>query len=500
MSTKANIMAHQHVFRVPWVRLACIIVIVAGCLGAMAFAPVRETVHGWFGGKSDASAPANTTKKTVELIDADPKYGLLVNDEAMAALEIKTVEVKPAQEPQPLPPQIGRVNYDNDRLFVSRTPFPGTLVKFRKVIDTTGSFIPTHYRPIRWGDRIKQGDLLAVVWSQQFGAAKAALVDAISALRLSKKALTRYADLMQKGAGNVTSFNAAERQVELDTNTYNTAERSLKMWRLPKEEIDKLKEEAQALSEQTKRRSTDEEVNWARVEIKAPKFSDDPKRELVIIEKNATLGEVVDPSRDTPLFRLADLSQLQIWVHPPEEYIPLIREQLERTGAVKWAVRFDIDPPGTPPLELDIHQISPSLDPNQQRPMLIGYLPNIANKVLIGQTLTATIFLPPDPNTMEIPTEALNQVDGQNLVFVESKDRQNAFFIRRVPVVKTFQKKTFVRSTLTPEEEVLSKTEQSKGRRSLQPLLPGERVVTRSVMELTTALENAMSTKKTNAQ
>jgi multidrug efflux pump subunit AcrA (membrane-fusion protein) len=499
MSLKANLMARPQLSRFPWVRIAGIAVVVAGCLGAMAFSPVRETVHGWFSGSADGEKAGDAAKKNVALVEVDGKHGLRVNEEAVKGLQVTSMEVKPANESQPLTPQIGRVNYDNDRLFVSRTPFPGTLVEFRRIPDVNG-YSPTQYRPIRWGDRVKQDDLLAVVWSQQFGTAKAALVDAISALRLSKGALARYADLMEKGAGNVTSFKAAERQVELDTISYNNALRSLKMWKLPNEEIEKLKKEAQLLSEKRQGRGTDEEVNWARVEIKAPRFCDDPKRELVIIEKNVTQGEVVDPSRDTPLFRLADLSQLQIWMHPPEEYLPLIRKQLDRAGRVTWAIRFDIDPPGTKPLELDIHQISPSLDPNQQRPMLIGYLPNPDNKYLIGQTLTATVYLPPDPDTVEIPTEALNQVEGQNLVFVESKTDKDTYFIRRVAIFKVFQKKAFVRSKLTPEEQQLSKEELSKGRRPLEPLLPGERIVTHSVMELTTALENAMSARQSKAR
>src|SRR5205085_6575741 len=129
------------------------------------------------------------------------------------------------------------------------------------------------------------------------------------------------------------------------------------------------------------------------------------KRELVIVEINTKQGDIVDPSRETPLFRLADLSRLQIWVYPPVEYLPLIRERLERgSGALKWQIRFQDDPPITPPLELDISRVSPSLDPNQQRPVLVGYLPNPDGRFLVGQPLTATIFLPPEPNTVEIPT------------------------------------------------------------------------------------------------
>jgi multidrug efflux pump subunit AcrA (membrane-fusion protein) len=132
--------------------------------------------------------------------------------------------------------------------------------------------------------------------------------------------------------------------------------------------------------------------------------------------------------------------------------------------------------------------------------MVIGYLPNPENKFLVGQPLTATIFLPPDPDTVAIPTDALNQVEGQNLVFVENVTGKNEFFIRRVQVVKSFQKTTFVRSKLTAEEEALAKDEEKKGRRPMRPLLPGERVITRHVLELTSALESALSSQKSQAE
>jgi multidrug efflux pump subunit AcrA (membrane-fusion protein) len=39
-------------------------------------------------------------------------------------------------------------------------------------------------RPLRYGDRVKQGQLLAVVYSQPLGAQKATLVDAINLAQL----------------------------------------------------------------------------------------------------------------------------------------------------------------------------------------------------------------------------------------------------------------------------------------------------------------------------
>jgi cobalt-zinc-cadmium efflux system membrane fusion protein len=216
---------------------------------------------------------------------------------------------------------------------------------------------------------------------------------------------------------------------------------------------------------------------------------------LTVVEKNTHVNDMVDPINSPPLLKLADLSRLQIWAHPPEEYLPLLREKLQKGGAERprWHVRFQSDPPGTPPLELDIVQIAPSLEPNQHTPMVTGYLDNKENKYLIGQFVTVTIFVPPDRDTVEIPTDALNDVEGQALVFVEkNKDRQE-YELRRVAVVRRFKEVTFVRTQLTPEEEKLSQAEVERKRRPLQTLQPGERVVTRGVVEMTAALESLAS-------
>src|SRR5262249_40687550 len=151
-------------------------------------------------------------------------------------------------------------------------------------------------------------------------------------------------------------------------------------------------------------------------------------------------------------------------------------------------VRFQSEPANTPPLELDVLQIAPSLEPNQHTPMVIGYLDNPAGKYLIGQFVTATLFMPPDPDTVEMPTDALNEAEGRPLVFVQAPEQPREFTLRRVAVVRRFKDVTYARTRLTPEEEQTSREEVRRGRRPIQPLLPGERVVTRGVVEMTAAL------------
>src|SRR5262249_34094253 len=116
-----------------------------------------------------------------------------------------------ATEQRELPPQIGTLGYDNERWAVVRSRFPGELVEITQVPapkaelsaapwPPTSEFLMKKTRPLEVGDRVRKGDLLAVVWSKELGEKKGALVDAVIDLRLEQDRLTRYTKLVQEGA------------------------------------------------------------------------------------------------------------------------------------------------------------------------------------------------------------------------------------------------------------------------------------------------------------
>jgi multidrug efflux pump subunit AcrA (membrane-fusion protein) len=221
------------------------------------------------------------------------------------------------------------------------------------------------------------------------------------------------------------------------------------------------------------------------------------KRQLTILEKNTHIGDIVDQTNfGTTLFKVADMSRLQIWVHPPEEYLPIIEKGLERNGngngGIKWHIRLQADPEGTPPLVLDIDRIAPSFEPTQHNPMVIGYIDNKKGRYRVGQAVTATIFVEPERDTVEVPTDALNEIKGQSFVFVRDGEKSNDFSCRRVVVVQRFKDFSIVKSVLGDADRERSEQEVKEGRWPFRPLLPGEHVVTRGVVELTTALETLL--------
>jgi membrane fusion protein, heavy metal efflux system len=431
------------------------------------------------------------TSDALALIQDENKIpGLRITADIERSFGIVPTLVQQATDSRALPPQLGTLNYDSERLFIVRPRFQGELVEVRQVPEVPG-LSGYRTRAMRFGDTVKQGSELAVLWCKDLGEKKAALVDAVISYRNSAETVERQSELLKNGSISLANFKASEKQLQSDANAVLTAERTLKIWKMTDEEIADIKKEANIIHDQKKTRDSSQEKEWAKLIVTAPKFSANPNQELVVIEKNTSIGDLVDPGRDTPLFRLADLTRLQVWVHPSEEYLPLLRDVMA-SGAdhpARWQLRFQSDPTA-PPVESEISLISPSLDGIVRTPMLIGYLDNPDRKYLVGQFVTAAISLPPPKDAVQIPTDAINSVEGLDLIFVADPTTPRQYFQRRVAVVHRSKDTTLVRSKLTSEDERLSQIEIARGRPPLAPLKPGEKIMNRGVIELTAALDN----------
>jgi len=462
--------------------------------------------------KEEADVPAQVKPGAAKVIyDAKGTPGLALTKAAINGLQIKPVPVKFAVKARPLPPQIGTINFDNETLFAIPSRFPGEVAEIKKVDDPPDPNSPTGTkptaRPLRYGDRVKQGEVLCVVHSVAIGTAKAALVDAVCSLALSQDTLDRQRVVFADGALSLSTWRQSERQVLADSNTVLTAERTLLTMKMTESEVQDVKDEAKRIAalakdETFKRDAKSESERWSRVEVTVPWFDKaHPDRELVVVEKNTNLYAMIDPiATGTALFKLADLTRVQIWVHPAEEYLPTFRKMLDspEPGGPFWNVSVPAYPDDKlPPMKFT--QIAPSLEPFQHAPMLMGYLDNPkGSKYVIGQFLTATIDLPPELDTLEVPTEAINEMGGEALVYLQPDAKKDEFILKRVAIVQRFKDATLVRMKLTEveREENQRNAKLENPKRTIEPLSAGDRVVTRGVVELTTALANLLLEEK----
>jgi cobalt-zinc-cadmium efflux system membrane fusion protein len=506
-------------FRLPKVAVAILgvvglAILVAVLAGSGVVQPMLDRLREHPADKEPAKEEPNRSHELVR--DAQGRLMLKLSEEAARSLDISAetiVPARPATEPRPLPALDGQLAYESDGLYPIRPRFAGEVEDLGQVDpegleeDGNGSSKQVsgrwqETRPVGFGDTVKgpyfdakgrrhPGQLLAVIWSKDLGDKKAALIDALIDLRRDTQRLQELKAAWEKNAIPYSTYYEAQRTVQKDTNAANAAERTLRIWRLDDEDIAAIKKEAAAIQEA--KRDPKKERDWARVEVRAP-------HDGIIVEKNTNLRDWVDPTNSPPMFKVADLRRLAVWANAPEKLRPILQKLLAEGGLkrLRWQIRL-IAEPKAPPLEGPVLRIAPSVDPNNRNMLVIGRVDNPGGRLIVGQLITATIFVQPEPDLVTVPTTALNEQDGQSLVFIQPDPKKLEFQLRRVAVAERFKDVVLVRSKLTPADERESAQAAGRGLQKLEPLSPQgaqghfDRVVTQGVPMLTEALRDLVA-------
>jgi cobalt-zinc-cadmium efflux system membrane fusion protein len=462
-------------------------------------------------GEPTTTAPTETT--AVELVRdragkpiAPPT--LRLTQRTAKALGVTPDGIVAAKTPvglRALPPQMGTLAYDSDRLYSVFSRFAGQVSEIMDCpADQRGS-IPLKPNPgaktgqqpppkersrqFTVGDRVKKDQLLAIVWSRDLGDKKAALIDAIIDLRRDNDRLNDLEKLYYEGSVSAATYYEAQRTVKKDISARNAAERTLRIWKLTDAEIDEVIKEAKTIKEEL--RDPKVETNWARVEVRAPSDG-------VIVEKNTHIDGWVDPSNfATPMFRIADLTKLQVWLSPSEEYLPVLQEFLKKPSStpLEWEIYLQAEPKA-PPLTGTLLRMGTSVDYAQHTPLLVALIDNPKANLLVGQFVLATLSIALEDNLVEIPTTAVNEEKGQSVVFVQrdGDGKELDFTMRAVSVAYRFKDTVYVRSAPPAAADDAA----ADGFR-VEGLKAGDRVVTQSVVELTQALRDLVAKEKLSA-
>jgi cobalt-zinc-cadmium efflux system membrane fusion protein len=444
-------------------------------IGVAAMPMVRGSIKDWWvqhgpNKAGEAQEPESSAKLVPGMKDT-----LELPRDVVQKLGIQTAEIHAARQTRPLQ-LTGSLNFDPDHLAPVRARFAGEVVEIGQVEapPENATNFHTEHRLVRYGDRVTKGQLLAVVWSSDLGKAKGDLVAALTQLKLDEAGLRRMQPLYEKGDLSEAAIQAQEQRVASDRNTAGTAENALRTWRVPEEEIQAVKDEAERIFREGGKRNLERQRNWARVEVRAP-------LDGIIVEKTVVLHNLVDTSTD--LFKVADLKWLTVWAHAFEEDLPAL--QALTPDQRHWEVRLQAEP-RSKPLPGRIAVIGPVIDPNQHTAQVMGYVHNQAETLKVGQFVTATVQLPPPPGQVAVPTSALDEDGETSVVFVQEDPSKPRFTRKLVDVTQRGEQFVLVRARL-------SAADKKEGR---SPLRPGERVVTAGVVELEAALEDAVNGAK----
>jgi cobalt-zinc-cadmium efflux system membrane fusion protein len=426
---------------------------------------VLSGVGVWWAQKLLAQKPdpaaAPDSSEGLQLVARAPEMIQLPADVAQT-LQIQTAVAVASTTPRSLELS-GTLALDPNRLSHVHARFPGELVEVGKVAGT--------HQPIAFGRPVRRGQMLAVIWSQDLGEKKSEFVGALSQQQEDENTLARLARPAAAGAIPDRTMSDAQCKVELDRVATARALRTLETWRVPKQDIDSLRQEAKRLLG-TAGPSQAERTQWAKLELTAP-------LDGTVVQSNVVLGDLVDNTTD--LFQIADLSRLQVIAHAYEEDLPALDDI--PPGQRAWSICVGGGPEAITRMG-QFDQVGCIIDPNQHTALMMGWVDNADGRLRVGQFITARMELPPVKHEVSIPATALLEEAEKQMVFVQPDPARLQFVRRRIAVTRRFPDRVLVRSQLTPEQVKLG----------MEPLRAGDRVVTTRVVQLSAGLVGLKAT------
>jgi cobalt-zinc-cadmium efflux system membrane fusion protein len=386
----------------------------------------------------------------------------------------------------------GSLAFNPDRLAKVQARFPGEVVDLPEYdfYEESPTGTVTKRRPLRFGDPVKKGQVLAVVWSKDLGEKKSELVDSLVKLHLDEVNLARFEDAYREGAVPEAVVRQARSAVSADLNAVARARRTLHIWRVSDPEIKDIEAEADRIIKSKTRKDLDkldrrqEDKNkWARVEVHAP-------FDGVIVEKNVTPNTILNDTT-VDLYKVADMRKLAVFANAYEEDLRQLQDLQKRLfpRRIPWRVYLTADP-SRAPLEglgpggqAEVDRIGYIVDPNQHTNLAIGLVKSAEGRLRVGQFVTATVNLPPPPGVVSVPSSALVEDGKESVVFVQPDPKRPRYTLKRVVVTQRFQDVAYVRSRISDEQR----------KAGLSELRPGEWLVTGGAVELKAALEEVQA-------
>jgi membrane fusion protein, heavy metal efflux system len=394
-----------------------------------------------------------------------------------------------AQRPSPNMKRLvlpGTTALEPTKLVRMRARFaPARVVEVGRVWVFAPSSKRPEHRELTAGDKVKKGDLLAVLYSADVVSKRDELLDDLVQLELDQRIL----DHIEKNRQAVPDvyYLTQLRTVQGDRTEVARALENLKMWDIPQEEIEALFAEAKKLSAdkdawlktpeaqwvrrdgQTKgaeaRRHKEARSPWGLISLRAP-------IDGVIVERSLHLDEMV-VDNTINLFQIADLSRLLVLANCPEDSLASL--EVLRGNERRWTVRAsgaDL----SAGIEGSIEEIDYAIDPVQHTAVIKGHIENPGGQIRLGQYVKVTVNVPLPDDVVEIPVDALLEDGKQSLVFVMSDNAGHEYTKRRVKVIERLEHKVLVRTTPIPKEEQPTAAEAEQRLLPIEPLTVGERV------------------------
>jgi len=437
--------------------VAVLLLLGAGIAGAWLYGPKFVTAWEPAGGKSaEVGVGRDASRAGGGYLELTPKQVKLNG--------LRTAAVTAPTRPRTLTLR-GNLMIDPARLVHVHARFPGQIVELAMKEEPNPSYPegPPRRRPVGWMDDVEKDQMMAVVLSRELGEKKSELMDAQIRLWTDERILEGY----RREENAMTAKEMAEqmRLVDVGRTSVRRARNTLRSWLLTRDEVEAVVAEARRIHKEGADVDDIDQDEWARAVVPAAITG-------TIVERNVTMGEIVDPNDD--LYKLADLTELIALLHVYEEDLPYLRSMPKPIAST---LRLNSNPAaGEISCFLEFGDL---IDPSEHMALVFGHVPNPEGNFTAGQFINATIELPPEEGVVEIPTRALVEDGERSVVLVQDPSNPTRFSSRRLSVVRRYHDRVYVRSVLTEEQT----------RQGMEELHEGEHVIAAGALELKEALQ-----------
>jgi len=284
------------------------------------------------------------------------------------------------------------------------------------------------------GDYVRKGQILARYHADEvrdsrakYHAAQAELARAQAAAALAQRNLERAGTLLELKAASQQQVDQARQ----DAVAAQSAVRSAQI------EVDRLKDLLEDdLRVPAEPKAGDETADQVPIIAPASGF---------ILEKNVTLGKAIDTMDDT--FVIGDLSQ--VWM--------LASVRQDQLGSLRLGQPARVNVAGVAGQQFGgrIANLGQTLDPQTRTMQVRIVLNNSGNQLRPEMLATAEIPAGPPRETVLVPSDAIQQIDGQDVVFVRTA--ADHFSVRAVQTAETRNGETPIVQGLKGGEQVVVK-------------------------------------------
>lgn len=281
------------------------------------------------------------------------------------------------------------------------------------------------------GQKVKAGDVLAVIQSAELGRAKADYLEAQAQLKLAQSTFAREKQLHEKRISSQADFLTAQSELHRSEAALAAAEKTLNLLGLDAQQIAAIDDD----------RSNG---RFGQLVLRAPSDG-------TIIEQNAITGKLVD-STET-LFTIADLSSLWVWCDLYERDLARIHARLAESGPVKADVRIAAFPDCVFEGTLDL--IDSTLNTRTRTVRVRLSLSNPDGLLKVGMFADARIVDSDAAVVSVVPKTAVMTDAGKSFVFQQIKE--DLWFRRDVITGRTFDQYIEIESGLPHDARIVAK-------------------------------------------